>query len=293
MQNFNDLYRPKLFSDILGNDITTSIIAKQIAIDKLPKVYIFVGPAGVGKTSLARVIARELGVENPIEINASVTNSVEDIRNINEDAQYMSLGGGKKVYILDEVHRLSKASWSASLKLLEEPPEETLFILCTTEYDKIPQTILSRAQVFYLQPVPTNKISERLGIICNDFNLSFEPEALEYLARGSMGCVREAIQKLEQVSVLGDITLEAVKKILPDLDLFEKILLDKQFDLIGELANNSVSIDSLIGEAVKLAIANKFPRKVAIGLVKLRPCLTTPFNPSVVRAFLESSFEGV
>lgn len=293
MQNFNDLYRPKQFSDILGNDITTSIISKQIAMNKLPKVYIFVGPAGTGKTSLARVIAKELGVENPIEINAAVTNSVDDIREINEDAQYMSLGGEKKVYILDEVHRLSKASWSASLKLLEEPPEETLFILCTTEYDKIPQTILSRAQVFYLQPVSTEKIAERLGIICNDFNLDFEPEALEYLAKGSMGCVRESIQKLEQVSVLGNITLEAVKRVLPDLDLFQKILLEHQFNLIDTLANNSVSVDSLIGEAVKLAIENRFPRKVAIGLVKLRPCLNTPFNPDVVRVFLESSLKEV
>ena len=229
MNNFNDLYRPKLFSDILGNDITTSIISKQIAVDRLPKVYIFVGQAGVGKTSLARVIANELGVSNPIEINAAVTNGVDDIRAINEDAQYMSLTGEKKVYILDEVHRLSKSSWSASLKLLEEPPEDTLFILCTTEYDKIPQTILSRAQVFYLQPVPTEKIAERLGIICNDFNLDFEPEALTYLAKGSMGCVREAIQKLEQVSVLGEITLEAVKRVLPDLDIFHKILVDHNF----------------------------------------------------------------
>ena len=292
MQNFNDLYRPKQFSDILGNDITTSIISKQIVMGKLPKVYIFVGPAGTGKTSLARVIASELGVDNPVEINAAVTNSVDDIRGINEDAQYMPISGGKKVYILDEVHRLSKASWSASLKLLEEPPEETLFILCTTEYDKIPQTILSRAQVFYLQPVSTEKIVERLGIICNDFNLDFEPEALEYLAKGSMGCVRESIQKLEQVSVLGNITLSAVKSILPDLDLFQKILLEKKFDLIADLANNSVSIDSLIGEAVKLAIDNKFPKNVAIGLVKLRPCLSTPFNPEVVRVFLESSLGG-
>ena len=108
-----------------------------------------------------------------------------------------------------------------------------------------------------------------------------------------MGCVREAIQKLEQVSVLGEITLEAVKRVLPDLDIFHKILVDHNFELIETLANNSISVDSLIGEAVKLALENKFPRKVAIGLVKLRPCLTTPFNPEVVRVFLESSFKVV
>lgn len=292
MVNWNDVYRPSKLSDIIGQEITTSIISKQIAMGKLPKVYIFVGPAGTGKTSLSRVIANELGVENPTEINAAVTNSVDDIRALNEDATYMSFDGGMKIYILDEAHRLSKQAWGASLKLLEEPPENVLFIFCTTELDKIPPTILSRAQVFYLQPVSVEKIQDRLGIICTDNGLEFEPEALLYLAKGSMGCVRESIQKLEQVSVLGEITLEAVKRVLPDLDLFTKILVDKDFSKISELANNSVSIDSLIKEAINLAIENKFPRNVAIGLVKLRPHLNTPFDPQIVETFLRGALEG-
>ena len=291
MVNWNDYYRPKTFSDIIGQDITTSIISKQVATRHLPKVYIFVGIGGTGKTSLARVIARELDVENPIEINAAVTNGVDDIRALNEDANYMSFDGKMKVYIIDEAQRMSKAAWSASLKLLEEPPENVLFIFCTTELDKIPDTILSRSQVFYLQPVSTEKIQERLGIICNDNNIPFEPEALMYLAKESMGCVREAIQKLEQVSILGDITLGSVKKVMPDLDLYHKILVDKHFEKIKELANNSVSIDALIKEAINLAIENKFPKSVAIGLVKLRPHLETPFNAEIVEAFLRGAME--
>lgn len=286
--SFVDEYRPKTFSDMIGNDIVLSIISKEIAENKLPHVYILVGNGGIGKTSLGRIISHELGVD-PIEINASVTNGVDDIRAIGEDAQYLSFSGGRKVYLIDECHRLSKASWSAALKLLEEPPEDVLFILCTTETDKIPQTIMSRAQVFYLSPASNGDISQRLGIICNDKGIDFEPEALDYIARGCMGCVREAIQKLEQVSILGKVSLEAVKKVLPDLDIFHQILLEKKFDRINDMASNSVSIDSLIKEAILLAIDNKFPRAVAIGLVKLRPSLTVPFSPEVIRVYLEGA----
>ena len=286
-----DEYRPKTFSDIIGNDVVVSIISKEIAENKLPHVFIFVGNGGIGKTSLGRIVAHELGVE-PIEINAAVNNSVDDVRNLNEDAHYFSFDGGKKVYLIDECHRFSKASWGAALKLMEEPPEEVLFILCTTETDKIPQTIMSRAQVFYLAPVSNEDITQRLGIICNDKKIDFEPEALEYIAKGCMGCVREAIQKLEQVSILGKVSLEAVKRVLPDLDIFHQILLERKFDRISDLANNSVSIDSLIKEAINLAIENKFPRVVAIGLVKLRPSLTVPFSPEVIRVYLEGALEN-
>lgn len=291
MVNWNDIYRPKSLADIIGQDITVSIISKQIASDKLPKAYIFVGQGGTGKTSLARAIAHELG-SIPIEINGAVNNTVDDIRELNEDANYMTFDGSKKIYIIDECHRINKAGWGASLKLLEEPPENVLFIFCTTELDKLPKTILSRAQVFYLQPVSPEKIQERLGIICTDNKINFEPKALEYIAKNSMGCFREAIQKLEQISVLGDVTFEAVKKILPDMDLFSKILIDRDFSKIDELAQNSVSIDSLIKEAIDLAIDGKFPKGVAIGLVKLRPHLNTPFDPKIVRVYLEGALGG-
>ena len=290
--NWNDIYRPKLLSDIKGQSITTSIISRQLAENKLPKVYIFVGGNGRGKTSLARIVARELGVENPTEINAAVTNSVDDIRALNEDASYLSFDGNMKVYIVDECSHITKQGWMAALKLLEEPPENVLFIFCTTELQKLPPAILSRAQVFYLQPVSEEEIVEQLGIICTDNDIDFEPKALEYLAKGCMGSMREAIQKLEQVSILGNITLESVKKVLPDLDLFYDILVNRNTSRVGELANNSVSIDSLIKESLVLANDNKFSRKIAIGLVKLRPLLSTPFDPEVVRCYLEGAFSS-
>lgn len=286
--NLVDEYRPKTFSDIIGNDIVVSIIAKEIVENKLPHAYILVGPAGVGKTSLGRIIAAELG-SNPIEINAAVTNSVDDVRALNEDAHYLSFDGTKKVYLMDECHRLSKASWGAALKLIEEPPENVLFIFCTTEIDKVPQTIMSRGQVFYLSPVAPEEISQRLGIICNEKDIPFEPQALEYISKGCMGCVREAIQKLEQIAILGQVTLEAAKRVLPDLDLFYQILVDRKFEKLEELANNSISVDSLIKEAILLAIEGKFPRPVAIGLVKLRPTLSIPFSPEVIRVYLEEA----
>lgn len=290
--DFNAYYRPQTFGDVLGNKISIGIISKEISSGKIPNAYVLAGSPGIGKTTLARIIAKELGVENPIEINAAVTNSVDDIRELNEDAHYASFDGGRKIYILDEAHRITKQGLEAALKLFEEPPEDVLFILCTTDPDKIPKTILSRAQVFYLQPISTDEIYDRLGIICNENGLEFEEEALMYIAKGSMGCVREAIQKLEQISSAGKITMEVVKTVLPDLDLFREILVEHKFEKLKELANNSVSIDSLIKEAIGLAIENKFPRRAAIGLVKLRPHLNVPFSPEVIEVYLRSYFEA-
>lgn len=292
MRDFNAYYRPKTFGEMLGNHITTSIISKEIATGKLPNAYILVAPPGNGKTTLGRIIARELGVETPIEINAAVNNGVEDVRAINEDASYMSFDGKRKVYLIDEAQAMTKAAFQASLKLMEEPPEEVLFILCTTDLNKIPAAIRSRAQVFYLSEVSPDEIAERLGIICNDLDIEFEPEALEYIAKGCMGCIREAIQKLEQVSILGEVTLESVKKVLPDLDIFRDILVNHNFSRVQGLTYTSVSIDSLIKEAVNLAIDNEIPRKVAIGLVKLRPVLNTPFDPQVVQLYLEEAYNA-
>ena len=178
VRDFNSYYRPQSLGEIIGQEVTTSIIGHQIATGQTPNVYIFIGLHGTGKTTLARVISHELGEDNPTEINGSVTNGVDDMRALNEDAQYLSITGAPKVYIIDEAHQLSKAAFSAVLKLLEEPPENTLFILCTTEVNKIPQTIMSRAQVFYLQPLSEDLICDRLGVICNDLHIPFEPEAL-------------------------------------------------------------------------------------------------------------------
>lgn len=286
MSKLPEIVRPQNISDVVGQDIITSIISKQISSKSLANVYIFVGPPGVGKTSFARVMAHELNCD-PCEINAAVFNSVNDVRELNKDASYHKIGQLYNFYIIDECHQYQKAGFSALLKLLEEPPEKSIFVLCTTELQKIPKTILSRGQVFYFKSVKTEVIAERLGVICGDYDIDFDNDALDFIAKSSYGCVRDAVQKLDQISSLGKVTLDLAKKVIPDYDLVQKVLVEKDFSKLEDLNNSSVSVDSFIQDALRLAIEGKFDKRAALGLVKLRPFLTTWDPMSVIRCYLE------
>lgn len=282
-----ELYRPSSICDIIGQDITTSIIAKQISSKKLASAYVFVGAAGTGKTSLARIMAKELGCE-PVEINAAVFNSVNDVRELNKDASFHKIGQEYNFYIIDECHQYLKAGFSAMLKMLEDPKEKTVFVLCTTELQRIPKTILSRAQVFYFKPVKSEEIAQRLGIICEDHGLRYDSEALEFIAKSSFGCVRDAVQKLDQISSLGKITVDLAKQVIPDYDILQRVLVNKEFNRLDELECSSVSVDSLIQEAVRLAVNGEMDKQVAVGLVKLRPFLNIWEPMKAIRCYLES-----
>ena len=286
----NSVYRPQCLAEIVGQDITTSIIAKQISSKKVAPVYLFVGPAGTGKTSLARVMAKELN-SIPVEVNAAVFNSVGDVRELNQDSMYQKLGQETNFYILDEVQNYRKDAWSAALKMLEEPAEHTVFVLCTTEFQKIPKTILSRSQVYYFKPVQPETIAERLGIVCNDAKIEFDNEALDFIARSSFGCVRDALQKLDQVASIGKVTIENAKSVIPDFDILQKVLVDRDLSKLEELEYSSVTVDSFIQEAIQLAIAGKLNKQIALGLVKLRPFITYVNPMATIKCYLLSAFE--
>ena len=288
MSKLPELARPQCISDVVGQDIITSIISKQIFSKSIADVYIFIGPPGVGKTSFARVMAHELNCD-PCEINAAIFNSVGDVRELNKDASYHKIGQPYNFYIIDECHQYQKAGFSALLKLLEEPPENSIFVLCTTELQKIPKTILSRGQVFYFKSVKTEVIAERLGVICEDYKIDFDNDALDFIAASSHGCVRDAVQKLDQISSLGKVTINLAKQVIPDYDLTQKILLERDFSKLDDLSNSSVSVDTFIQDALKLAIDGKFDKHIALGLVKLRPFLTTWDPMSVIRCYLEGA----
>lgn len=160
-------YRPKTFDDVSEQGAVKAILQNQIDTNTIKHGYLFTGPAGCGKTTAARIFANEInhGLGLPIELDAASNNSVDDIRRICDEAQTKALDSEFKVFILDEVHSLSNQAWQAFLKTLEEPPAKAIFILCTTNPEKIPATILSRVQRYNFQKISQKGIVDRLTYI--------------------------------------------------------------------------------------------------------------------------------
>ena len=160
-------YRPKVFEDVTEQGYIKDILRNQINNDEIKNAYLFCGGAGTGKTTTARIFANEIneGQGNPVEVDAASNNGVEQVRTIIDDAKFKALDSKYKVYIMDECHMLSTGAWNAMLKLLEEPPKTTIFILCTTDPQKIPATILSRVQRYDFQRISFEGIVKRLEYI--------------------------------------------------------------------------------------------------------------------------------
>ena len=220
-------YRPKTFADLVGQEVIKKTISNAIANNSLSHAYIFFGPRGTGKTSTARLIAKELTCQNNadmlekaengtlidiIEIDAASHTGVDDIRDLREKIKFAPSFASKKVYIIDEVHMLSKGAFNALLKTLEEPPNYAYFILATTEIHKVPETIQSRCQSFSFKRIEKDIITNRLEFICEQETISYEKEALNLIAENSEGGLRNAISFLEQMIAAGNITLNEVEK---------------------------------------------------------------------------------
>ena len=169
-------YRPKKFDEVVECSATKVILQQQLSSHDIKNAYLFCGPAGCGKTTCARIFANEInnGNGSPIELDAASNNSVDDVREIIQQAKTASLDSEYKVFILDEVHALSNSAWQAMLKVLEEPPVKSIFILCTTDPQKIPKTILSRVQRYNFQRLSQQAIFDRLKKI-----IEFENEELK------------------------------------------------------------------------------------------------------------------
>ena len=198
-------YRPEKLTELVGQEEAVSLISKQIEKDSLGHAYLFSGPRGVGKTSLARIIATQLGCD-PVfditEIDAASNNKVDDIRDMNESVNFIASSPGKKrVYILDEVHMLSNAASNAFLKTLEEPPEHIIFILATTEIKKIPNTIISRCHKLFFLPVDKMSLASSISKIVWIEKGNITNKALLHILNCSEGSLRDAINLVDMLMI--------------------------------------------------------------------------------------------
>lgn len=217
-------YRPQVFSDVVEQSATITILEQQLASGNIKNAYLFCGGAGTGKTTCARIFANEInkGVGSPIELDAASNNSVDDVRDIIQQAKTSALDSEYKVFIMDEVHALSNQAWQAMLKVLEEPPVKSIFIMCTTEKNKIPKTILSRVQQFNFQRISMTAIKNRLEDVCDSENREADKEiikynafSLEYLAKQAQGGMRDALTMLDKcLAYSSELTLDNVIKAL-------------------------------------------------------------------------------
>lgn len=293
-------YRPNDFNDVAGQDHIKRTFQNALKLDKLSHAYLFSGPRGTGKTSVAKIIAKAVNclkapIENPcnecelclgiqnnsihdvIEIDAASNNGVDEIREIRDKVKYLPSRGRYKVYIIDEVHMLSTGAFNALLKTLEEPPKHVIFILATTEPHKIPATILSRCQRFDFRGVSEKEITERLNTIIQNESIAIDPAAIQLISESVEGGMRDAVSLLDQALAYteGEITLEdvhAIKGSVEEKDLLEiAINLEDQnmisaFHLLDQLISKGKETRNFIDDFIRfyrdLLMANNMPENV-------------------------------
>ena len=278
-------FRPITFSEIVGQEHITRTLRNQIIAGRVGHAYLFNGGRGTGKTSAAKILARAINCLDPkdgepcneceickgaingsltdiVEMDAASNNSVEDIRSIREEVNFLPTKAKYRVYIIDEVHMLSTGAFNALLKTLEEPPEHVKFILATTEPQKLPATILSRCQRFDFKKISNENIIKRLNIVCEKSNIEITKEALNIIAVLSEGAMRDALSILERCIQDGENKIDedkikdlvGIPKITYIHQLTESILeydVDKALANIDEVLEDGKDINNLLWELIK------------------------------------------
>jgi len=278
-------FRPLKFEEMVGQEHISTTLKNQIISNRVGHAYLFCGGRGTGKTTSAKILARAINCLNPkdgepcnkcemckeildgsltdvVEMDAASNNSVDDIRGIRDEVNFLPTKAKYRVYIVDEVHMLSTGAFNALLKTLEEPPEHVKFILATTEPGKLPATILSRCQIFDFKKVKNNDIIKRLKIICKESKINISDEALNLIAVLSEGAVRDAISILERCyqENIKEVTINEIKELvgLPGLEYINKIskaILEKDeiiaLQTIDEVIDNGKDLYNFLWEIIK------------------------------------------
>ena len=288
-------YRPKKLSEIIGQDEICKIIKGSMKLNRLPHAFLFSGTRGVGKTTIARIISKIVNCEkidpsNPepcgvcsscisitkeknmdvVEIDAASRTGVADVREIIENLGYKSVEVKKKIYIIDEVHMLSKAAFNALLKTLEEPPDDVIFIFATTETDKIPVTIMSRCQKFELRRIDTLVLSEFLIEVSKKEDIELGEESALLISQASEGSVRDALSILDNVLSRGNpILLETVKEVL---GLADNNLVSDLFEFLceGNIKKALLKFEEIYKKGASLDILAKMLMNICFHTMKLK-----------------------
>ncbi|HWH06908.1 MAG TPA: DNA polymerase III subunit gamma/tau [Candidatus Paceibacterota bacterium] len=209
-QSLYRAYRPQSFKEVIGQDQVTTALQESIKAEKIGHAYLFSGSRGLGKTSIARIFARELGTTDKdlYEIDAASNTQVDHMRELIDNVYTLPFDSRYKVYILDEAHMLSKSAWNAFLKTLEEPPAHVIFILATTELEKVPETVQSRCQVFEFKKPTREGVAKLITSVAKKEGYTIDPSAADLLALLANGSYRDALSVLEKaLSVTKDSTL--------------------------------------------------------------------------------------
>ena len=294
-------WRPKTFADLVGQEHVVKALRNALDEGRLHHAYLLTGTRGVGKTTIARILAKSLNCENAVhgepcgqcesctqidsgryvdllEIDAASNTGIDNIREVLENAQYAPTAGKYKVYIIDEVHMLSKSAFNAMLKTLEEPPEHVKFILATTDPHKVPITVLSRCLQFVLRNMTTQQVAEHLAHVLDRENVPYQPQALQLLGRAAAGSMRDALSLLDQAIAMGSgkVAEQDVRQMIGAVDkqyLFELLegiinqngeaLLEKA----QEMSARAIGFDSALAELAmllqRLALIQTIPSTLA------------------------------
>lgn len=294
-------WRPKTFADLVGQEHVVKALRNALDEGRLHHAYLLTGTRGVGKTTIARILAKSLNCENAahgepcgicqsctqidagryvdlLEIDAASNTGIDNIREVLENAQYAPTAGKYKVYIIDEVHMLSKSAFNAMLKTLEEPPEHVKFILATTDPHKVPVTVLSRCLQFVLRNMTAQQVSAHLAHVLEAENIPFETPALQLLGRAAMGSMRDALSLLDQAIAMGSgsVTEHDVRQMIGAVDkhyLYELLqgIVNQDGEALllkaQEMAARAIGFDNALSELAvllqRLALAKTVPAAIA------------------------------